>query len=125
MNGMPTVVTTPVLARIIQIIVTDDTLAVDLEDGRSIAVPIGWYPRLAHGTAEERANVQLSGAGYGIHWPDLDEDIGVEGLLFGKKSTESPGSFARWLERRQTITKLRANSLPITLLGQCAAEITR
>ena len=109
--------TTPLLARIIQIIVTDDTLAVDLEDGRSIAVPIGWYPRLAHGTAEERANFQLSAAGYGIHWPDLDEDIGVEGLLFGKKSTESSGSFARWLERRKTITKLRANSLPITAVA--------
>jgi hypothetical protein len=81
--------------------VTDDTLAVDLEDGRSISVPIGWYPRLAHGTTVERANNQISGAGYGIHWPDLDEDIGVEGLLLGKKSTESPSSFERWLQRRK------------------------
>jgi len=81
--------------------VTDDTLSVDLEDGRTISVPIGWYPRLAHGTPAERANSQISGAGYGIYWPDLDEDIGVEGLLPGKKSTESPASFERWLQRRK------------------------
>jgi hypothetical protein len=89
------------LSRIENVIVTDETLTADLEDGRTISVPIGWYPRLAHGTAAERANFQISGAGYGIHWPDLDEDIGVEGLLFGKKSTESPASFARWLQRRK------------------------
>jgi len=81
--------------------VTDDTLSVDLEDGRTISVPIGWYPRLAHGTPTERANCQISSAGYGIHWPDLDDDIGVEGLLLGKKSTEGPRSFERWLQRRQ------------------------
>jgi hypothetical protein len=72
----------------------------DLEDGRTIAVPIGWFPRLAYGTVPERANVQIAGAGFGLHWPDIDEDIGVEGLLLGKKSTESPASFARWLEQR-------------------------
>jgi len=88
--------------RAIGVSITDDTLTVDLEDGRTIAVPIGWYPRLAHGTAAERANFQISGAGYGIHWPDLDEDIGVEGLLLGKRSTESPASFERWLQRRQS-----------------------
>jgi len=60
--------------------VTDDTLSVDLEAGRSVSVPISWYPRLTHGTAAERANCQFSGAGCGIHWPDLDEDIGVEVL---------------------------------------------
>ena len=86
---------------IVKVSVTDDTLSVDLEDGRTIAIPIGWYPRLAHGTPAERANLQISGAGYGIHWPDLDEDIGVEGLLLGKKSTESPPSFERWLQRRK------------------------
>ena len=87
--------------RVIKVSVTDDTLSVDLEDGRTIAVPIRWYPRLAHGSAAERANFQISGAGYGIHWPDLDEDIGVEGLLFGKRSSESPESFAKWLRSRQ------------------------
>jgi len=87
--------------RVIKVSVTDDTLSIDLEDGRTIAVPIGWYPRLAHGTPAERANFQISGAGYGIHWPDLDEDIGVEGLLLGKRSSESPESFAKWLRSRQ------------------------
>src|SRR5437016_14535512 len=98
MNGTNSAVVT--LVRVLNVAVTDDTLSVDLEDGRTIAVPIGWYPRLAHGTPAERANLQISGAGYGIHWPDLDEDIGVEGLLLGKKSTESPASFERWLQRR-------------------------
>ena len=89
------------LARIIAVAITDDTIAVDLEDGRSIAVPIGWYPRLAYSTPEERENFHISGAGYGVHWPDLDEDIGVEGLILGLKSMESPASFAKWLEQRK------------------------
>jgi len=88
------------LPRINRVTVTDDTVSVDLEDGRTIAVPIGWYPRLAHGTPPERANFQISGAGYGIHWPDLDEDIGIDGLIVGKQSTESATSFERWLQRR-------------------------
>lgn len=86
------------LPRIVNVTVTDDTLSVDLEDGRSVSVPIGWYPRLANGTPAERGNFQISSAGYGIHWPDLDEDIGVEGLLLGKKSTESSASLERWLQ---------------------------
>lgn len=89
------------MTRITEVTVTDDTLAVDLADGRSVSAPIGWYPRLAHGTPTERMNFQLTGAGYGIHWPDLDEDIGVEGLLLGKKSMESSESFERWLRNRQ------------------------
>ncbi len=101
MNGTHSAVVTLTLARVVSVTVTDDTLSVDLEDGRTIAVPIGWYPRLAHGTLAERANFQISGAGYGIYWPELDEDIGVEGLLLGKKSTESSASFERWLRRRQ------------------------
>lgn len=100
MSGISSAGITLQLARVSTASVTDDTLAVDLEDGRTIAVPIGWYPRLAHGTAIERANFQISGAGYGLHWPDLDEDIGVEGLLLGKRSTESPESFAQWLKGR-------------------------
>jgi len=102
MNGIYSVTLTLTLVRIVNVTVTDDTLAVDLEDGRTIAVPIRWYPRLAYGTAAERANFQISGAGYGIHWPDLDEDIGVEGLLLGRKSNESQSSFERWLQQRQT-----------------------
>jgi len=101
MNGTHSAVVTLTLARVVSVTVTDDTLSVDLEDGRTIAVPIGWYPRLAHGTLAERTNFQISGAGYGIYWPELDEDIGVEGLLLGKKSTESSASFERWLRRRQ------------------------
>ena len=101
MNGTPSVVVTLTLPRIISATVTDDTVSVDLEDGRTIAVPIGWYPRLAHGTPTERANVQISSAGYGLHWPELDEDIGIEGLLVGKQSIESAASFERWLQRRK------------------------
>jgi hypothetical protein len=91
-----------VLPRINYITINDDTLSVDLEDGRTISVPIGWYPRLAHGTPAERENFQISGAGYGIYWRDLDEDIGVEGMLLGKKSTESLESFERWLKKRSS-----------------------
>ena len=101
MSGMPSAVVMLVMPRIVNATGADDTLSVDLEDGRTISVPIGWYLRLAHGTSAERANFQLSGAGYGIHWPDLDEDIGVEGLLLGKKSTESPSSLKVWLQRRR------------------------
>ena len=71
-----------------------------MEDGRTISVPIGWYLRLAYGTPAERANFQVSGAGYGSHWPALDEDVGVEGLLLGRKSSESQASLARWLGNR-------------------------
>lgn len=102
MNGTHSVTLTLTPVKIINVTISDDTLAVDLEDGRTIAVPIGWFPRLAYGTSAERANFQISGAGYGIHWPDLDEDIGIEGLILGKKSTESQASFERWLQRRRS-----------------------
>ncbi|MCA9866854.1 MAG: DUF2442 domain-containing protein [Anaerolineae bacterium] len=100
MSGTLSVTPTLALARIVEVTITDDTLAADLEDGRSIAVPIGWYPRLSHATPVERDNFEISGAGYGIHWPDLDEDIGVEGMLLGKKSAESAESLGRWLAGR-------------------------
>jgi len=80
--------------------VTADTLAVDLSDGRSISVPLAWFPRLLHGTPEERNNWRFIGGGVGVHWPDLDEDISVENLLAGKPSGESQSSFKRWLEKR-------------------------
>jgi hypothetical protein len=102
MNGTDSVQILTVPPRAVHVTVTDDTLTVDLDDGRTIAVPIGWFPRLAYATEVERANVQIAGAGFGLHWPELDEDIGVEGLLLGRKSTESPASLARWLERRST-----------------------
>src|SRR5271154_5486532 len=81
--------------------VRDDSLSVDLSDGRSIAVPIVWFPRLAHGSQAERAKWRLIGKGSGIHWPDLDEDISVESLLAGRMSEESPESLQRWLENRK------------------------
>lgn len=101
MNGTHSAVVTLAMPRVVTVTVTDDTLSVDLEDGRTVSVPIGWYPRLAHGTPAERAEFQIGGAGYGIHWHELDEDIGVEGLVLGKRSTESPASFERWLQRRK------------------------
>ena len=82
------------------LVVTDDSLIVDLSDGRSITVPLAWYPRLVHGTPEERKNWRWIGAREGIHWPDLDEDISVENLLLGKPSGESQASLRRWLEGR-------------------------
>jgi hypothetical protein len=113
MNGIDSAIQTLTLTKIVNVTITDDTLAVDLEDGRTIAVPIGWYPRLAYGTPAERANFEISGAGYGVHWPDLDEDIGVEGLLLGKKSGESQTSFERWLQSRlsDSLKKSLPNSL--------------
>lgn len=80
--------------------VTNDRLVVELTDGRVISVPVDWYPRLAHGHPEERAKFELIGKGQGIHWPDLDEDLSVEGILAGMRSGESQSSFDRWLERR-------------------------
>ena len=62
---------------------TEDTIAVDLVDGRTIVVPLAWYPTLLGATPEQRANWTISGAGYGIHWPDIDEDLSTEGLLRG------------------------------------------
>lgn len=76
-------------------------LLVGLSDGRSIGVPLAWYPRLWHGSESERANWRLIGRGEGIHWPELDEDISVEGLIFGKPSNESQSSLQRWLESRR------------------------
>jgi hypothetical protein len=81
--------------------VTDDSLTVDLDDGRTIFIPLAWFPRLLHGNIKERSNWRLIGKGEGIHWPDLDEDISVEGILFGRPSGESQRSFKRWLEARK------------------------
>lgn len=71
--------------RVMNVCIDDDRLTVDLMDGRSISVPVAWFPRLAAGTAEQRQNWELCGAGYGIHWPELDEDLSTEGLLRGAK----------------------------------------
>lgn len=85
----------------IGVTVTDQKLIVELEDGRSMSIPLEWYPRLLHGTMDERQNYQLLGDGYAIEWPELDEHIGLEGLLAGRRSSESQKSLGSWLAGRQ------------------------
>ncbi|HEY2295107.1 MAG TPA: DUF2442 domain-containing protein [Thermoanaerobaculia bacterium] len=82
--------------------VTEDALTVALADGRTISVPLAWYPRLLKGTSRERENWRLIGMGEGIHWPDLDEDISVEDVVLGKPSRESRTSFQTWLQSRSS-----------------------
>jgi hypothetical protein len=90
------------------VFVTDDTLTVELADGRSISAPLAWYPRLLYGTVEERDRWRLIGQGQGIHWPDLDEDISVDNVLVGRSSAQSQHSLKKWLEWKQ----LNHDSLP-------------
>jgi hypothetical protein len=80
---------------------SQDSMTVALDDGRALSVPLAWYPRLLNGTDIERGKYELIGDGEGIHWPALDEDISVEGLLAGKRSAESDASLARWLQSRR------------------------
>lgn len=75
--------------RVTEVACTEDKLVVDLADGRSISVPLAWYPRLLHSTPKQRDNWQIAGAGFGIHWPDVDEDLSVEGLLRGAPSPQA------------------------------------
>lgn len=84
----------------VSVMITDEKLIVELVDGRSFSIPLEWYPRLLNGTALERQNWQLLGDGYAIEWPDLDEHIGVEGLIAGRRSNESQRSIDRWLATR-------------------------
>ena len=88
------------MLRAIRVQVTSEVLLVELSDGRTVTAPLDWFPRLLHGTRSERKNLRLIGGGQGIHWPDLDEDVSVDGLLKGKASGESPSSFRRWLATR-------------------------
>lgn len=99
---MNTSVVNPTDARALGVRVTDDELAVDLVDGRTLVVPLAWFPRLLHGSRQERNRWRLIGRGTGIHWPDLDEDISVEGLLAGRPSGESQPSLRKWLDDRQS-----------------------
>lgn len=82
------------------IAVTEDALHVDLSDGRTVSIPLAWYPRLLHGTPQERNRWRLIGDGEGIHWLDLDEDLSVESLVLGRPSGESQRSLKAWLARR-------------------------
>jgi hypothetical protein len=84
-------------------VVTADQIIVRLRDGRTLSVPLAWYPRLQNATVAERDNMHLLGNGYAIEWPDLDEHIGVEGLLAGRRSGESPESLQRWLASRNPV----------------------
>jgi hypothetical protein len=81
--------------------VTEAGIVLDLEDGRTLSVPLAWYPHLVYGTANERNNWRLIGKGQGIRRPDLDEDISVENILLGKPSGESRRSLKKWLEKRE------------------------
>ncbi len=87
--------------RAVSVSVTPDMLEVALDDGRTIAAPLAWFPRLLYGTAEERARARLVGQGEGLHWPELDEDVSVEALLAGRPSAESAASLKRWLAARE------------------------
>jgi hypothetical protein len=79
---------------------SEDSLTVDLADGRTIIVPLVWYPRLWYGTSEERDHFEIIGDGTIVHWPDLDEDLSISGLLAGHRSAESQRSLKRWLAER-------------------------
>jgi hypothetical protein len=84
----------------ISVFVDENTLTVELDDGRTVSVPVAWYPRLLHASKEERQNWRLIGRGHGIHWENVDEDISVEGILAGRPSGESQASLKKWLESR-------------------------
>jgi hypothetical protein len=81
---------------------TEDSLSVDLMDGRTISVPLAWYPRLLHATEQQRQNWKIAGGGFGIHWPDIDEDLSSEGLLRGAPAPRKTMSHA--VEGRATAT---------------------
>jgi hypothetical protein len=87
-------------ARAQSVTVSEDSLTVDLIDGRTIIVPLIWYPRLWHGRPQERDDFEISEDGTLIHWPDLDEDLSIAGIVVGRRSGESPQSLKRWLEER-------------------------
>jgi len=80
--------------------ITEDEIILELTDGRTISIPLVWYPRLYHGTDAERNNWRFIGDGEGVHWPDLDEDISVEHLILGVPSGESQRSLQKWLKER-------------------------
>lgn len=85
---------------IVDVNISSTALTVDLDDGRSVSVPLSWFPRLGNGTPKEQEQWRLIGGGHGIHWEALDEDISVEGLIAGKPSNESQSSLDRWLKSR-------------------------
>jgi hypothetical protein len=97
--------------------ITDDTLSVELSDGRTISVPLAWFPRLLHASKEERGHWRLIGRGQGIHWERIDEDISVENLIVGRPSGESQVSFKKWLAKRSSRLTKRSNRRAKTARG--------
>ena len=85
----------------VSVSVSDRTLHVALADGRVVDVPLEWYPRLLHASVDERGNWRLIARSDGVHWPDLDEDLSVAGILAGRQSGESQSSLAKWLANRR------------------------
>ena len=100
-RGMTTLVIDESSLRAVGAQLTEEALIVDLVDGRSVSVPLVWYPRLLRASMKERELFRLIGSGEGIHWELLDEDISVEGIVAGRRSMESAESFRRWLENRR------------------------
>lgn len=93
------------LPEVLDVAVSNETLSVELSDGRTLSVPTGWYPRLAYATDDERAHWTIIDQGHGVHWRDLDEDVSLDGLLGGRPSGESQGSLKKWLAQRTPDTK--------------------
>jgi len=108
---VPTLVKTEIIPEPVDVKVTNDSLTVELSDGRAISAPLLWFPRLAHAAPKERANFELGP--WDVHWPDLDEDISVESLLRGEKSGESAKSLQRWLDYRARGEKVPVASAPL------------
>ena len=106
------------MARADEVFITEDTLTAELEDGRTISVPVVWYPRLSYGTQKERENWCLIGKGGGIHWPDLDEHISIENLLVGSPSGESRRSLQKWLDGRDAHKNMDDETLAQSLKGK-------
>ena len=109
---MTTLVIDSAGSRAMSVRLTEDTLIVDLADGRTVSVPLAWYPRLLRASPLERANHRFIGEGEGIHWPDLDEDVSVENILAGKASGEGSKSFGRWLEARSAKSEKKPKANP-------------
>ena len=99
-DGMSSLVVEVQEARARHVEVDAETITVELIDGRIISVPLVWYPRLWYGTPEERARFEIIGDGTIIHWPDLDEDLSVSGILAGRHSGETAKSLKKWLAAR-------------------------
>jgi hypothetical protein len=105
--------------------ILSEVVIVDLRDGRTVTAPLSWYPRLLHGTARERRNWRLVGGGVGIHWPDLDEDLSVEGILAGRPSAESQTSLKKWLTNRRALANKRMQSARATTRAQSTRRRAR